>query len=144
MAITNLKRLSCSVNPYFPLFLVSILCASPGRFSMVCRDAHTHCARKVNPLVCTTPEEKALHDLGKRASYPPSFPYLKMTSPLPSRQTTPHSPRPNLTLPRAPQLSRSSRAARRTPEARTRHHGTYEIGLGQGPRVDGGHDIGGE
>ncbi|KAF9040135.1 HotDog domain-containing protein [Panaeolus papilionaceus] len=36
-----------------------------GRFSMVCRDAHTHCARKVNPLVCTTPEEKALHDLGK-------------------------------------------------------------------------------
>ncbi|KAF9040128.1 HotDog domain-containing protein [Panaeolus papilionaceus] len=36
-----------------------------GRFSMVCRDAHTHRARKVNPLLCTTPEQKALHDLGE-------------------------------------------------------------------------------
>ncbi|PPQ64908.1 hypothetical protein CVT24_008248, partial [Panaeolus cyanescens] len=36
-----------------------------GRFSMVCRDAHTHRARKVNPLVCTTPEEKSLYQLGE-------------------------------------------------------------------------------
>ncbi|KAK0213534.1 Thioesterase/thiol ester dehydrase-isomerase [Armillaria fumosa] len=36
-----------------------------GRFSMVCRDANTHRARKVNPLVISTPEEKALHSMGE-------------------------------------------------------------------------------
>lgn len=38
-----------------------------GRFSMVCRDASTHRARKVNPLVINTPDERALHALGERA-----------------------------------------------------------------------------
>lgn len=36
-----------------------------GRFSMVCRDAYTHSAKAVNPLVLSTPEEKALYSLGE-------------------------------------------------------------------------------
>lgn len=36
-----------------------------GRFSMVCRDAHTNKARKVPPLIIDTPEEKILWDIGK-------------------------------------------------------------------------------
>lgn len=38
-----------------------------GRFSMVCRDANTHRARQVNPLVISTPEERALHSMGECA-----------------------------------------------------------------------------
>ncbi|KAJ7778460.1 Thioesterase/thiol ester dehydrase-isomerase [Mycena metata] len=36
-----------------------------GRFSMVCRDAITHRARTVNPLIITTPEEEALSAMGE-------------------------------------------------------------------------------
>ncbi|KAK0463123.1 Thioesterase/thiol ester dehydrase-isomerase [Desarmillaria tabescens] len=36
-----------------------------GRFSMVCRDANTHKARKVNPLIISTPEEEALYAMGE-------------------------------------------------------------------------------
>ncbi|KAG7087538.1 hypothetical protein E1B28_013495 [Marasmius oreades] len=36
-----------------------------GRFSMVCRDANTHKARQVNPLMISTPEEKALYAMGE-------------------------------------------------------------------------------
>ncbi|KAJ7777578.1 Thioesterase/thiol ester dehydrase-isomerase [Mycena maculata] len=36
-----------------------------GRFSMVCRDAVTHRARKVNPLIISTPEEQALYSMGE-------------------------------------------------------------------------------
>ncbi|KAG5640978.1 hypothetical protein DXG03_006471 [Asterophora parasitica] len=36
-----------------------------GRFSMVCRDAHTHKARPVNPLITSTPEERNLHAIGE-------------------------------------------------------------------------------
>ncbi|KZO98279.1 Thioesterase/thiol ester dehydrase-isomerase [Calocera viscosa TUFC12733] len=36
-----------------------------GRFTMVCRDALTHKAREVNPLILGTPEEEALYALGK-------------------------------------------------------------------------------
>ncbi|TFK17460.1 Thioesterase/thiol ester dehydrase-isomerase [Coprinopsis marcescibilis] len=36
-----------------------------GRFSMVCRDARTHKARKVHPLIVTTDEERALYALGE-------------------------------------------------------------------------------
>ncbi|KAJ3564016.1 hypothetical protein NP233_g8564 [Leucocoprinus birnbaumii] len=36
-----------------------------GRFSMVCRDANTHRARAVNPLILSTPEEKSLYSLGE-------------------------------------------------------------------------------
>ncbi|TFK40688.1 Thioesterase/thiol ester dehydrase-isomerase [Crucibulum laeve] len=36
-----------------------------GRFSMVCRDANTHRARAVNPLIISTPEEKSLYSLGE-------------------------------------------------------------------------------
>ncbi|KZS86712.1 Thioesterase/thiol ester dehydrase-isomerase [Sistotremastrum niveocremeum HHB9708] len=36
-----------------------------GRFSMVCRDAHTHKARPVNPLILSTPEEKQLFAIGE-------------------------------------------------------------------------------
>lgn len=36
-----------------------------GRFSMVCRDAFTQRAREVNPLIVSTPEEKALHAMGE-------------------------------------------------------------------------------
>ncbi|THH07251.1 hypothetical protein EW145_g3509 [Phellinidium pouzarii] len=36
-----------------------------GRFSMVCRDARTHKARVVNPLIASTPEEKALVAIGE-------------------------------------------------------------------------------
>ncbi|TEB22448.1 Thioesterase/thiol ester dehydrase-isomerase [Coprinellus micaceus] len=42
-----------------------IRCVSLGRFSMVCRNAHTHKARRVNPLIISTPEEKALFSLGE-------------------------------------------------------------------------------
>jgi acyl-coenzyme A thioesterase 9 len=35
-----------------------------GRFTMVCRDARTHGAAPVNPLVTATPEERALAALG--------------------------------------------------------------------------------
>ncbi|KEP52668.1 acyl-CoA thioester hydrolase [Rhizoctonia solani 123E] len=38
-----------------------------GRFSMVARDATTHKARAVNPLVLSTPEEKALFKFGEAA-----------------------------------------------------------------------------
>jgi acyl-coenzyme A thioesterase 9 len=36
-----------------------------GRFSMVCRDAHTHKARAVNPLVLNSDAERALHAIGQ-------------------------------------------------------------------------------
>ncbi|EAU87567.2 hypothetical protein CC1G_11876 [Coprinopsis cinerea okayama7 len=36
-----------------------------GRFSMVCRNAHTHKAKKVHPLTVSTDEEKALNALGE-------------------------------------------------------------------------------
>ncbi|KAJ7938183.1 HotDog domain-containing protein [Mycena leptocephala] len=36
-----------------------------GRFSMVCRDAITHRARNVHPLVISTPEEQALQSMGE-------------------------------------------------------------------------------
>ncbi|KAH7882156.1 thioesterase thiol ester dehydrase-isomerase [Phlebopus sp. FC_14] len=36
-----------------------------GRFSMVCRDARTHQAYPVNPLVISTPEEQALYSMGE-------------------------------------------------------------------------------
>lgn len=36
-----------------------------GRFSMVCRNATTHRASKVNPLIISTPEERALYSLGE-------------------------------------------------------------------------------
>ncbi|KZT61476.1 Thioesterase/thiol ester dehydrase-isomerase [Calocera cornea HHB12733] len=36
-----------------------------SRFTMVCRDAATHKAREVNPLILGTPEEEALYALGK-------------------------------------------------------------------------------
>lgn len=32
---------------------------------MVCRDAYTHKARQVNPLVISTPDEKALYAMGE-------------------------------------------------------------------------------
>ncbi|KAG5725108.1 hypothetical protein E4T56_gene10265 [Termitomyces sp. T112] len=37
-----------------------------GRFSMVCRDANTHKARQVNPLIISTPEERSLFAMGER------------------------------------------------------------------------------
>jgi len=37
-----------------------------GRFSMVCRDAKTHRAKEVNPLVLQTPEERSLYALGEQ------------------------------------------------------------------------------
>ncbi|KAJ7620586.1 Thioesterase/thiol ester dehydrase-isomerase [Mycena polygramma] len=36
-----------------------------GRFSMVCRDAITHRARNVHPLIIATPEEEALYSMGE-------------------------------------------------------------------------------
>jgi acyl-coenzyme A thioesterase 9 len=36
---------------------------------MVCRDANTHHARKVNPLVISTPEERSLHHMGERGLF---------------------------------------------------------------------------
>lgn len=36
-----------------------------GRFSMVCRDARTHKARPVNPLIIDTPEEEVLYKMGE-------------------------------------------------------------------------------
>lgn len=36
-----------------------------GRFAMVCRDAVTHKARRVPPLIVETPEEKMLWDFGQ-------------------------------------------------------------------------------
>jgi hypothetical protein len=36
-----------------------------GRFSMVCRDAITHCAKKCPQLVLNTPEEKAMFAIGE-------------------------------------------------------------------------------
>ncbi|TDL27144.1 Thioesterase/thiol ester dehydrase-isomerase [Rickenella mellea] len=38
-----------------------------GRFSMVCRDAKTHSARKVNPLIVSTAEEKALYQIAHKS-----------------------------------------------------------------------------
>ncbi|KAJ6570709.1 Thioesterase/thiol ester dehydrase-isomerase [Mycena sp. CBHHK59/15] len=36
-----------------------------GRFSMVCRDVHSHRARNVHPLIISTPEEQALYSMGE-------------------------------------------------------------------------------
>ncbi|KAG8910201.1 hypothetical protein FRC02_007346, partial [Tulasnella sp. 418] len=36
-----------------------------GRFTMVCRDAKTHQARNVPPLLLVTPDEKAMHAMGE-------------------------------------------------------------------------------
>ncbi|KZV98933.1 Thioesterase/thiol ester dehydrase-isomerase [Exidia glandulosa HHB12029] len=36
-----------------------------GRFSMVCRDAHTHTAHAVNALTLSTPDEKQLFSIGE-------------------------------------------------------------------------------
>lgn len=38
-----------------------------GRFSMVCRDARTQRARKINSLVISTPEERSLFHMGEAA-----------------------------------------------------------------------------
>ncbi|KAG1758127.1 Thioesterase/thiol ester dehydrase-isomerase [Suillus occidentalis] len=38
-----------------------------GRFSMVCRDARTHKARPVNPLILDSREETALYSIGENA-----------------------------------------------------------------------------
>jgi len=35
---------------------------------MVCRDANTHKAREVNPLIIATPEERTLYAMGERMS----------------------------------------------------------------------------
>ena len=35
---------------------------------MVCRDANTHKAREVNPLIIATSEERTLYDMGERMS----------------------------------------------------------------------------
>lgn len=43
----------------------STLARPLGRFSMVCRDARTHKAHPVNPLVIRTTEEQALYSMGK-------------------------------------------------------------------------------
>lgn len=40
---------------------------TPGRFSMVCRDANTHRAREVNPLAISTAEERSLQSMGECA-----------------------------------------------------------------------------
>lgn len=46
--------------------LIQLILACPlGRFSMVCRDARTHKAHPVNPLVIRTAEEQALYTMGK-------------------------------------------------------------------------------
>lgn len=52
-----------------------------GRFSMVCRDAHTRGAREVNPLVVSTPEEKTLFSMGQSTQIPP-LPIPSYTLPL--------------------------------------------------------------
>jgi hypothetical protein len=39
-----------------------------GRFSMVCRDANTHRARDVHPLIISTPQEQALYAMGEGLS----------------------------------------------------------------------------
>lgn len=38
---------------------------------MVCRDANTHRAKAVNPLIISTPEERALYSLGEGTPSPP-------------------------------------------------------------------------
>jgi acyl-coenzyme A thioesterase 9 len=48
-------------------FIPVMLNTHAGRFSMVCRDANTHRAREVNPLVISSPEERALHSMGECA-----------------------------------------------------------------------------
>lgn len=45
-----------------------------GRFSMVCRDAETHKARPVNPLITSTPEEKLLLEIGECTSIHTCYP----------------------------------------------------------------------
>ncbi|GLB44663.1 putative thioesterase thiol ester dehydrase-isomerase [Lyophyllum shimeji] len=40
-----------------------------GRFSMVCRDANTHKARAVNPLIISTPEERSLYKMGEQLKH---------------------------------------------------------------------------
>ncbi|KDQ23856.1 hypothetical protein PLEOSDRAFT_1079134 [Pleurotus ostreatus PC15] len=40
-----------------------------GRFSMVCRDAYTHSARDVNPLITSTAAEKQLFALGDKIKH---------------------------------------------------------------------------
>jgi acyl-coenzyme A thioesterase 9 len=59
----------------FPIqkFTMVISNTFAGRFSMVCRDANTHRARQVNPLVISTPEEHALHSMGECAYCLSSF-----------------------------------------------------------------------
>lgn len=37
-----------------------------GRFSMVCRDSHTHKARRVPPLIVETEEEQLLWEIGEQ------------------------------------------------------------------------------
>lgn len=39
-----------------------------GRFAMVCRDARTHKARKVPPVIVETEEERSLWDMGEGRS----------------------------------------------------------------------------
>lgn len=40
-----------------------------GRFSMVCRDAVTHRARNVHPLIISTSEEQSLYSMGEGQSF---------------------------------------------------------------------------
>ncbi|KAF7326874.1 hypothetical protein MVEN_02581300 [Mycena venus] len=44
---------------------VAVKMETIGRFSMVCRDALTHRAREVHPLIISTPEEEALRSMGE-------------------------------------------------------------------------------
>lgn len=53
---------------------------------MVCRDANTHRAREVNPLVISTPQERALHRMGEREYAP--YNYWSHLSNVSSDETT--------------------------------------------------------
>lgn len=77
-----------------------------GRFSMVCRDANTHRAREVNPLIISTLEEKALYAMGEGLLAPSAcacFSLLHYFS-QPRHEATTTDSSPSLAVSRAPKL----------------------------------------
>jgi acyl-CoA hydrolase len=83
-----------------------------GRFSMVCRDAHTHKARAVPALALETPEDAALHAIGQGGRAPHWRRGALLMGCCCSAQGPPAEPRAALVGARPAELGRSRHAAR--------------------------------
>jgi hypothetical protein len=88
---------------------------------MVCRNAHTHKARRVNPLIISTPEEKALFSLGERTSFIRVNMYNSSHRPPPRHETAPQALSLPISHPSPSHFLRSGAPPFFLPTVRARH-----------------------